>query len=281
METFIVNNMEKRSSFKLPFYMGLFIIGIFVALLLLSFVYPVDPTIFDMKNKFSGPTAEHPFGTDQFGRDVMSRIMYSMRSVFSVGIGSVTVGAMLGIFIGSLAGLSNKFIERIAMSLIDGLIAFPGILLAMIVVFVLGKGVMNSIVAIGILMIPSYARLTYSVILENKEKLYVKAARSYGMGNFEIIKNHIFPDLLPKLIIQLSSSIGGAIMIESSLSFLGLGVQPPNASLGLMLKEAREFVLLRPFMVVPAGVCLLLLVLGFNLVGDFLNDNLLRRKYDE
>lgn len=273
-----VRATAKPNGAKISFYIGLFFIVIFLFLFIMSYIYPADPTEFDMANRFAMPTAEALFGRDQFGRDVLARVMYSMRSVFTVGIGSVSVGMLIGTLIGTIAGTSNRWIQRILMSVIDGLIAFPGILLAMLIVFLVGKGAMNTILAIGIMMIPVFARLAYSTMLEHQSKLYIKAAVSYGLKKPSIIWNHIFPALLPKIITQFTSSVAGAIMIESSLSFLGLGVQPPNASLGLMLREAQQYVLLYPFLIIPPGVSLIIVVLGFIFVGDALNDSLTTRR---
>ena len=162
--------------------------------------------------------------------------------------------------------------------MVDGLMAFPGMLLALMFVAVLGKGLGNAALAIAIFMIPSFARLSYSLVMDQKNELYVKAARSYGAGRGYIVKRHIFPAILPRLITQWSSSIGQAILLESSLSFLGLGVQPPDASLGLMLSEAQQFILTNPYIAVPPGIVLVIAVLGFNLIGDGLNDLTVERR---
>jgi len=278
MEQTIVNAQAKKKGFNFSLFLGVFFILIVIGLFIWSFITSVDPTLFDMTNRFDGWSMAHPLGTDQFGRDVLTRVAYSMRSVFTVGVGSVLLGLIIGMIIGSIAGIAPTFIQRLLMSVVDGLIAFPGILLAMLIVFILGDGIENTVVAIGIMMVPSYAKLSYSTVIENKQKLYVKAAKSYGLSNFQIVVSHIYPDLLPKIVTQFTSSVAGAIMIEASLSFLGLGVQPPNASLGLMLKEAQKDVLLRPEIVIPAGVSLMIVVLGFNLIGDALNDKLLNRR---
>ena len=147
----------------------------------------------------------------------------------------------------------------------------------MMLVTVLGKGILGSVLAIGIFMIPTFSRLVYSMVLENKQRLYVKAAQSYGCSRRRIVLHHMLPDMLPRLITQFSSSIGGAVLLESSLSFLGLGIQPPTPSWGMMLSEARQFVLSYPYIAVAPGVVLLITVLGFNLLGDGLNDRFVKR----
>ena len=249
--------MKKHSSL-LP---GLLLVALILAMCLISFFWlPMDPNKMDTANRFALPTFSHWLGTDQFGRDVLSRVMIASRSALLVGLGSVSVGTAAGLLLGSLAAMAGPRLQALIMRIIDGFMAFPGILLAMMLVAVLGKGLINSVIAIGIFMIPSFSRLVYSMILENKTRLYV-----------------IFPDMLPRLITQFSSAVGGAILTESSLSFLGLGIQPPSASWGLMLSEARQFVLSYPFLAVAPGAVLLVAALGFNLVGDGLNDRLVKR----
>lgn len=266
--------MKKHSSL-LP---GLLLVALILAMCLISFFWlPMDPNKMDTANRFALPTFSHWLGTDQFGRDVLSRVMIASRSALLVGLGSVSVGTAAGLLLGSLAAMAGPRLQALIMRIIDGFMAFPGILLAMMLVAVLSKGLINSVIAIGIFMIPSFSRLVYSMILENKTRLYVKAARSYGCRSGQIVISHIFPDMLPRLITQFSSAVGGAILTESSLSFLGLGIQPPSASWGLMLSEARQFVLSYPFLAVAPGAVLLVAALGFNLVGDGLNDRLVKR----
>lgn len=258
--------------------LGIILILIILALCITSFfALPFDPNKMDTTNRFALPTMTHLLGTDHFGRDVLSRIMIASRSALLVGLGSVIVGSLVGLLIGSLAAMSSSRIQSIIMRMIDGLMAFPGILLAMMLVTVLGKGLINAVIAIGVFMIPSFSRLVYSMILENKNKLHVKAARSYGCNRIQIVIHHIFPEMLPRLITQFSSAIGGAILTESSLSFLGLGIQPPSASWGMMLSEARQYVLTYPYIAIAPGIVLLIAALGFNLLGDGLNDRLVKK----
>lgn len=268
----------KSKKIQFSVILGMVLIAIILILCLVSFFWlPYDPDRIDTANRFSLPTAAHLLGTDQFGRDVLSRIMVASRSALLVGLCSVSVGALIGLVVGAVAAMSGPRLQSLIMRVIDGFMAFPGILLAMMLVAVLGKGQINAVIAIGIFMIPSFSRLVYSMILENKTRLHIKAARSYGCGSVRIVISHIFPDMLPRMVTQFSSSIGGAILTESSLSFLGLGIQPPSASWGMMLSEARQYVLTYPFIAVAPGVVLLIAVLGFNLLGDGLNDRLVRR----
>lgn len=266
--------MKKRS---LSLWLSVVCIAIIVVLWGASYLPFVDPTTMDLSQRFLKPSLSYPLGTDQFGRNTLYRIMFSMRSVLSVGIGAVSVGSLAGVILGAMAGMLKGIVRMVILRIIDGLMAIPGMLLAMMLVVVFGKGTWSSIIAIAVFMIPTFAKLTYSIILETKAQLYIKAARSYGLNDFQIVRNHMFYSLFPRFITQFSSSIAGAIMVESSLSFLGLGIQPPHASLGMMLNEARQFFLNEPFLIIPSGIVLMITVIGFSMLGDVLNDRFIER----
>ena len=256
----------KKKNFSL--ILGIFFVAIIIFLFLLSFVYlPYSVDQMDTKNRFSPPSSSHLLGTDQFGRDIFSRILVSTRSALAVSTSSVLMGTILGLLLGALAALSPHIIESILMRFVDAMMAFPGILSA-----VLGKGVMNASIAIAFFMVPVFARLSYSMILESKKKEYIKAAKSYGASTPRLFVFHILPEMFTRLITQLSSSIGAAILTESSLSFLGLGIQPPGASLGLMLSEAKGYILIHPYQALWPGIVLSIAVLGFSLLGDGINE---------
>jgi ABC-type dipeptide/oligopeptide/nickel transport system permease subunit len=259
--------------------LGIILVLIIIAVWVLSFIYmPYPPNEMSIPSKFLKPDidSEHILGTDNFGRDILSRIMYGSRNVLLVAIGSVTLGTLLGIFLGAVAAM-KRFADRIIMRIMDGLMAFPGILLAMMLVTVLKRGIQGSIIAISIFMVPVFSRLVYSMILDTETLLYIKAAKSYGSSRRQIFFRHYIPAMLPRLITQFSSAIGSAVMIETSLSFLGLGIQPPFASWGLMLSESRQFFLGYPYLAVAPGIAIIITVLGFNLIGDGLNDILINR----
>lgn len=259
--------------------LGIILVLIIIAVWVLSFVYlPYPPNEMNIPNKFLKPgiDSEHILGTDNFGRDILSRIIYGSRNVLLVAISSVTLGALLGIFLGALAAM-ERFADTIIMRIMDGLMAFPGILLAMMLVTVMERGIKGSIAAISIFMVPVFSRLVYSMILETEALLYIKAAKSYGSSRKQIFIRHYIPAMLPRLITQFTSAIGSAVMIETSLSFLGLGVQPPYASWGLMLSESRQFFLGYPYLAVAPGIAIIITVLGFNLIGDGLNDIIINR----
>ena len=268
----------KQKRYNISLIIGLVLVSLVVLMCIVSFFYtPYDYEAIDIRNRFAHSSMEHLLGTDQFGRDVLSRIMVASRSALLVGLISVLSGAALGVVIGSLSALSPKGVQIVMMRFIDGIMAFPGILLALMLCAVLGKGMWNAVIAIAVFNIPSFARLSYSMILETRTRLYVKAARSYGVGKVRMIFSHMLPVMIARLITQLSSAIGAAILTESSLSFLGLGIQPPSTSWGMMLSEARQYVLTYPHIAIAPGVVLLIAVLGFNLVGDGLNDYFVKR----
>ena len=261
---------------------GIILVSMIILLALLSFIYipyPIDEM--DIRNRFASPSAQHILGTDHFGRDIFSRILVASRSAMGVSISSVLIGAAGGVALGSAAALLPSIFEAVIMRFVDALMAFPGVLSAIVLSAVLGKGIINAAIAISVFMIPVFARLSYSMILENKKKLYIKAAESYGARGPRLVISYMLPDILSRLITQLSSSIGAAILTESSLSFLGLGIQPPGASLGLMLSEAKGYVLMEPYQALWPGIVLASAVLGFSLIGDGVNDLLSRRRGDE
>ena len=261
------------------FLVGIILVTIILSLCLVSFFYlPYDPNKMHTTSRFLLPNGDHLLGTDQFGRDILSRIMVSTRYALLVGIVYVTAGDFIGITLGTVAGMAGRVLQGVIMRIIDGMMAFPGMLLALMFVAVLGKGLVNAVLAIAIFMIPSFARLSYSLVIDQKNELYVKAAKSLGASRFYIARKHILPAIIPRLITQWSSSIGSAILLESSLSFLGLGVQPPDASLGLMLSEAQQFILTNPYIAIPPGIVLVMAILGFNLIGDGLNDSIVERR---
>ncbi|MDD4343752.1 MAG: ABC transporter permease [Eubacteriales bacterium] len=252
-----------------------------LSLCLVSFFYtPYPPNEMNLSDKFISPgdSGKYLLGTDHFGRDILSRIMYGSQSIVIVCLLAVAIGALVGSVLGGVSGIFKGRISSLIMRGIDGLMAFPGILLAMMMVVVVGKGKEGAIVAISIFMVPSFARLVYSLILDSESNLFIKAAKSYGITRRRLLVKHYLPIILPRLITLFTACLGAAIMIETSLSFLGLGVQPPNASWGMMLNEARQNFLQYPYLAIPSGIAISLSVLGFNLLGDGLNELFTKRR---
>lgn len=257
---------------------GLVLVGAVAAMGLISLVWtPYDISAMDLTARFALPSLEHPFGCDQFGRDVLSRCMAAAVPALAVGVGSVVLGAFVGAGLGALAAMGSSRVRAIIMRLTDALMSFPGILLAMVLVLVLGRGLSSVLVAVAVFMVPVFARLTCQVTLEVASGLYVKAARVAGLGTPAVFVRHILPNVAPILLTQLTARIGSAMLLEASLSFLGLGVQPPMASWGYMLSEALPYVTLHPALAVAPGALLMAAALGWNLVGDALNDRMLGR----
>jgi peptide/nickel transport system permease protein len=239
-----------------------------------------DPYEVSIATRLRGPSAEHWLGTDYLGRDTYSRIVFGARTAFQVAIGAVFIGAVLGIPIGAMAGFGGRWVDTALMRLMDAIIAFPGRLLAIALVASLGGGLFSLYIALGVNSIPSYARIVRAVVLSQKEKEYVQAARMTGESEFNILFLQVLPNCLSPLLVRVSLDFANAILAESSLSFLGLGLPPPTASWGLMLKEVTPFLQLQPMAAFFPGLTISLIILGFNLLGDGLRDVFDPRQYD-
>jgi peptide/nickel transport system permease protein len=258
--------------------LGLF--GAVIVLLLIfvalfgSTIAPYDPNAIDFSNRFSPPTINHFFGTDDFGRDIFSRVLYGARISLLVGVIAVGIAATLGTTLGLLAGYTNRIVDEVIMRAIDVLFAFPAILLAIAVLAILGKGVDNAMIAIGLVYTPIFARIARSAVLSVKNEEFVKAARSMGSSDFNIIRWHILPNSIAPLIVETSLSLAFAILAEAALSFFGLGTQPPDPSWGRMLKEGQDYFRQSVWMAIFPGLAIMLSVMGFNFLGDGLRDAL-------
>lgn len=235
---------------------------------------PHGPNAQDILARFRPPNAEHLLGTDNFGRDTFSRALYGYRTLFAISVVSVATALGLGGTLGVLAAWRGGWFDRVAMRLMDVLFAFPIILLAIGVIAVLGPGAVSAAVAIGIVYTPIFARTLRAPALMLRGSEYIDAARSLGARDGRILWRHLVPNLAPVILVQASLSLSTAILVEASLSFLGLGTQPPTASLGRMLAESRNFLNLSPWPAVFSGAAILLAALGFNLLGDGLQDRL-------
>ena len=220
------------------------------------------------------PSLAHPFGTDQLGRDVASRVVYGARVSLIVGVVAVCIMVVIGLILGALAAYYGGIWDGIIMRTADVFFAFPYILFAIALIAVLGKGFQNVFLAIGILGWPSIARVFRSSILSVKENEYVDAARAMGASTRRILTRHIMPNSVAPIIVYATMSVGGAILTEAALSFLGMGVQPPSPSWGLMLSEARSFMFTAPWLMIFPGIAILTTVLAFVLLGDGLRDAL-------
>ena len=261
--------------------MGVVIVGVWLLTALLApFMATHDPYEINIAQRLKSPSAEHWLGTDYLGRDSYSRIVFGARTAFQVAVGAVFLGAFFGIPIGAVSGFAGRWVDSALMRLMDAIIAFPGRLLAIALVASLGGGLYSLYIALGINSIPSYARIVRGVVMSQKQKEYVEAARMTGESNWSILFLQVLPNCLSPLLVRVSLDFGHAILAESSLSFLGLGLPPPTASWGLMLKEVTPFLQLQPMAAFFPGLTISIIILGFNLLGDGLRDVFDPRQYE-
>eukprot|EP00873_Tetraselmis_striata_P025083 jgi/Tetstr1/445347/TSEL_033145.t1 len=237
-------------------------------------IAPYDPLGQDILQRLKGPSSAHWLGTDQLGRDVLSRIIYGLRSSLSISASAVFVAFLGGSVLGLLAAYYRGWTERIIMRLMDVLFAFPVMLLAIGVIAVMGPGAVPTAAAIAIVYTPIFARLLRGPALVVAESDFVLSARSIGASDLRIILHHILPNLVSVILVQFSLLLSSAILVEASLSFLGLGTQPPTPSLGMMLSEGRNFLFLAPWAAIFSGVAILIVAFALNLFGDALRDDL-------
>ena len=252
---------------------------IIIMILVLSAIFapwiaPYDPYDQDLTIRLQKPSARHWFGTDPIGRDELSRIIFGTRASLQVGIIAVGTAAIFGMTLGLLAGYFGKWTNAIIMRFIDALMAIPPIILALTFAAVLGGGLTNLMISVGIAMMPVYCRLTCGLVLTTRENDYVMAEFAMGASNIRIMFVHILPNVFPPLIVQITLNMGQAILIEAALSFLGLGIAPPGAAWGSMVKDGYRFLLSNPVLSFAPGFAIMLVVFAFNMVGDGLRDAL-------
>ncbi|MBC8732179.1 glutathione ABC transporter permease GsiD [Paraburkholderia sp. UCT2] len=254
---------------------GVFVLLLIVVAIVAPHIVRYDPeNFFDYDALNAGPSAAHWFGVDSLGRDIFSRILVGSRISLEAGFLSVAIGAVIGTFFGLLAGYYEGWWDRITMRVADVLFAFPGILLAIGVVAILGNGMINVICAVAIFSIPAFARLVRGNTLMLKQLTYIEAARSIGASDWTIMARHILPGTISSVIVYLTMRIGTSIITAASLSFLGLGAQPPTPEWGAMLNEARADMVTAPHIALFPSLAIFLTVLAFNLLGDGLRDAL-------
>ncbi len=254
---------------------GLVVIVIFILIAIFApLIAPYDPFEPDLSAALSGPTSDHWLGTDPLGRDTLTRIIYGTRTSLMIGIIVVGVSSIIGMLLGTIAGYYGGWTHAIIMRIIDAFMSFPMILLALVVAALLGSGIKNVIIALSIANIPGYCRVMCGQVLSIKENDYVLAGRSVGARNARIMLKHVAPNCIAPLIVMITMMLGGVVLAEAGLSFLGIGITPPTAAWGSMVNDGRQYLLTLPILSFAPGVALMLLVFAFNMVGDGLRDAL-------
>lgn len=253
--------------------LGMIIVGCLVLTAAFgSFLTSYDPFVPAPLDRLQGPSAEHLLGTDSLGRDILSRIIHGSRISLMIGLVSVVISLVPGTVLGLVAGYFGKKTDAIIMRVMDVLLAFPAILMAIFIAAILGPSLINTMIAVGIVYIPHYARIVRSSVLLLKEQLFVQSVRHMGGSHFRTIFGHILPNALAPIIVYATLGMGTAVLQAAALGFLGLGAQPPQPEWGAMLSEGRQYLQLAPHVAAFPGLAILLLVLGFNIFGDGLRD---------
>ncbi len=251
------------------------VVLLFVAIALLApLVAPFDPNEGDLSQRLKPPSHEHLLGTDPLGRDLLSRVIYGARISLQIQIVSVSIALVIGTLLGMIGGYYGGKFDHLIMRLMDILLAFPGIFLAISIIAVLGPGLLNLMLAAGIYSIPQFARIVRGSILTLKEKEFIEAARAVGEKDINILFRYLLPNSMAPIIIQTTLRMATVLLTASGLSFLGLGVQPPMAEWGAMLSNARAYLITAPHVATVPGLAIMLVVMGFNLFGDGLRDSL-------
>ena len=278
-----VKKYKKRSPFSIFLkkllanklaIVGFVIMSVIVIMAIFApMIAPYDPNEIDVANSMMPPGYDgHIFGTDSYGRDLFSRILYGSRVSLIVGVAAILVGCLIGVLLGLIAGYFGGTLDSIIMRIMDAMFAFPFILLAITLMMVFGSGLFNTILAIAIGNIPGFARITRGQVLAIKEEDYIEVTESLGAKKFRIIFSHILPNAVTPIIVYGTMSVAGAIISEAALSYLGLGIAPPTASWGSILQEGKDYLVLAPHISIFPGLAIVLSVLGINLFGDALRD---------
>lgn len=252
----------------------LIVLGFVVMALFAPQLAPYDPADQSLLTRRDGPSADHWLGADEFGRDILSRIIFGARVSLLVAVSSVGIGLTLGSLLGALAGYLGGALDALVMRLMDLMLAFPYLLLAIVIVSALGPGMVNTILAIGVWTVPAFARIARSAVLQLKERDFVSAALALGAKQERVMRVHLAPNFGATLVVYASLYLAYAILMESALSFLGLGVQPPQASWAGMISNGRNYITSAPHIATIPGIAIALAVLGFNLLGDALRDTI-------
>jgi peptide/nickel transport system permease protein len=253
---------------------GLLVLGVFVLAIFAPWVSPQDPARIDVKSILLGPSIQHPFGTDELGRDVLSRMIWGARVSLEVGFVAISIATILGIVVGAVAGYYGGFLDSAIMRFVDIMLSIPTIFLVLAVIAILEPSIVNIMIVIGLTSWMEPARLVRAEFISVKEREFVTAARALGATDGRIIFKHILPNGLSPLLVSATMGIGGAILVESALSFLGLGVQPPTPSWGSLLSSGKDNIEIAWWLSAFPGLAILVTVLGYNLLGEGIRDAL-------
>lgn len=267
--------------FKVFFSRGLitqiafaFVVIAIIAAILAPVIAPYDPNKIDPVNKFADFSTKHLLGTDSTGRDIFSRVLYGARISILLSLLSGIVSAVIGVFFGLLAGYAKGVVSQVIMRAVDAILSFPPIIFTLVIALIFGKSIFGLTMTIGLSMMPNYVRMVYGLVLSLSENDYVVAARIVGTSDAKIMFRHLLPNCIPNVLVMFAMNLGGAIMLESTLGFLGLGIAPPTATWGGMVSEGFGYIFTYPALTVVPGICITMVVIGFNIVGDALRDSL-------
>jgi peptide/nickel transport system permease protein len=273
-ETFLEQTLRLFLRNQLATAGAIIILLLIVLALIGPALTPYDPIGINMDARLTPPSLRHPFGTDDFGRDVLSRVLSGASISLKVGVIAVSISTIIGTLLGAISGYYGRWVDEVIMRLMDVLFAFPAILLAIAILAALGPGISNAMIAIGIVYTPIFARITRGSVLTVREEVYVDAAKSIGCRDSRILFRHILPNVIAPVIVETTLSLAFAILAEAALSFLGLGTQPPDPSWGRMLSESRGYIQDAPWLGIFPGLAIMFTVMGFNFLGDGLRDAL-------
>lgn len=273
-DTFLNEVISAIKKNKMAMIGGITIILLILIAIFARFLSPYDPYKVNLNMQFAKPSAEHWLGTDEFGRDLLTRIMFGTRISLIIGLIPTFLSMMIGIVLGMISGYYGKKTDFIIMRIADVVLAFPELLLAMVVMYTLGASLLNLFIALSLVRWAGVARVVRAQTMSLKEKEFVEASRAIGIKNWIIMFKHILPNCLSSLVVLFTLNIPGAILSEASLSFLGVGAQPPAASWGLMISRGKEYLFSAPWVAIAPGIAILIVVLAFNYLGDGLRDAL-------
>jgi peptide/nickel transport system permease protein len=266
--------MWKRIKASKPLVAGSVLVAVVVLTALLApLLAPHDPYVQVLQDRLVGPGSPgHLLGTDQFGRDLLSRLIYGARVSLQAGVVAVAIGAGVGLILGLTAGYLGGWVDMLIGRLFDIILSFPTILLALAIIAILGPSLMNVIIAIGITTVPNYGRVLRGAMIAVRKREFMQASEAFGASSFYVLSRHALPNVLPPLIVVSSLGIATAILVEATLSFLGLGVPPPTATWGSIINDGKQYLDIAPWISTLAGVAIVIAVLGFSLLGDGLRD---------